>query len=558
MSEPWAAEPPSPEAVHEAAVDLLVRHGVLTRSGRALVDGSGVVHRVVGRLAREGTQSRRVGLGTARPTTPAFVVLFGRGLGEVIVVRHFDLDALGAIAKHDSYGRWWFRLTKGIDDVPGVTRVSLDAALSRSAVAPPSVASARLGTARWTEASLLRDIADAAGLAIAGPVTVRTADRLITQLVLARGGSLPDLPGQGERVTWLLGPASDPAGDVAPDGRATTAGLRQLRRVVRGEPYAFIVNVADNEASREYEDVLGESFGFDSQVSGSRALIEAGAGSRLLFYGTRNARAVPRMAFFADGAVERIELLREEAGKAVYRAAVSGFRWFPRDVRPGDVPIDWNHQHGIAEITFGTYVDVARRATGTAPEADPLARAHGRSRRPARARALPRVDAPVPGSLSIHVPDELPDPTATSDPLTVPAPVAASDGSEPPDQARTPREREHDAIAEGRAIHIARELLERDGWTFVADRQRDRVGYDLEFSKGERPLHVEVKGIQGARLRFGMTGREWRRASEDPDFVVLAVTDVLGPRPAPILVTRDRLSRATAVVTQLRVDLTTG
>ena len=122
-------------------------------------------------------------------------------------------------------------------------------------------------------------------------------------------------------------------------------------------------------------------------------------------------------------------------------------------------------------------------------------------------------------------------------------------------RSRSPLERQEDKVVEGRAVHVACVLLERDGWRRVADRQRDGAGYDFEYRKGNRSLHVEVKGSRGNKLRFNMTGKEWRRAAEDPDFVVVAATRALDDAPIPHLLMRDRLATAQSRLVEVRILL---
>ncbi|MEU8467200.1 DUF3883 domain-containing protein [Streptomyces sp. NPDC029006] len=45
-------------------------------------------------------------------------------------------------------------------------------------------------------------------------------------------------------------------------------------------------------------------------------------------------------------------------------------------------------------------------------------------------------------------------------------------------------------------------------------------------------MHLEVKGISGATLRFVLTANEYRTAAADSAWRLVAVTDALGTRPA--------------------------
>src|SRR5690606_10607847 len=104
-------------------------------------------------------------------------------------------------------------------------------------------------------------------------------------------------------------------------------------------------------------------------------------------------------------------------------------------------------------------------------------------------------------------------------------------------KSRNPRS---DKLAELRAVELTVEALRNSGWSVEKDRQSDGVGYDISFSDGVQTLHVEIKGIQGSRLAFNVTPKEYWRAENDERWVVVAVTSVLSPRDFRLhLITRD-------------------
>jgi hypothetical protein len=81
------------------------------------------------------------------------------------------------------------------------------------------------------------------------------------------------------------------------------------------------------------------------------------------------------------------------------------------------------------------------------------------------------------------------------------------------------------------------------------------VGYDLRFEKAARTLKVEVKGVQGAKLHFNLTPKEFWRAETDPAWVLIAVTSVLSPKAYRLnLVSRDQVVMADRVVVGYRVN----
>ncbi len=78
----------------------------------------------------------------------------------------------------------------------------------------------------------------------------------------------------------------------------------------------------------------------------------------------------------------------------------------------------------------------------------------------------------------------------------------------------------------------------------------------LEITNGTQTLHVEVKGVQGSRLAFNLTPKEYWRAETDPEWVVVAVTSVLSPTNYRLnLVTRDTIVTADRVITGFRLTL---
>ena len=65
----------------------------------------------------------------------------------------------------------------------------------------------------------------------------------------------------------------------------------------------------------------------------------------------------------------------------------------------------------------------------------------------------------------------------------------------------------------------------------MVSREKEKIGYDLEATKGRTQLHVEVKGIAGEGVQFPVTAGEVRRAESDPAFRLFAVTEVLTREP---------------------------
>ncbi len=160
----------------------------------------------------------------------------------------------------------------------------------------------------------------------------------------------------------------------------------------------------------------------------------------------------------------------------------------------------------------------------------------------------------------VMVPTALPAGLLDPAPLTVPLYHEGADGvlvsAEPSLLPPRSRVRERDRLAEKRAVQLATQGLEADGWVLTRDCQKDGVGYDLEFHKHGRRLKVEVKGVQASQLAFNLTPKEFWRATTDEEWVLVVVTSVLAPRqPKVHLVSRDQVVAGQRVVKSYRVRL---
>ena len=88
------------------------------------------------------------------------------------------------------------------------------------------------------------------------------------------------------------------------------------------------------------------------------------------------------------------------------------------------------------------------------------------------------------------------------------------------------RTAEQNAQIEKAAIKAVRTRLVSEGWV-VRSVEVEKVGYDLECTRGEICLHVEVKGIRATGVSFMLTARERKCAAADPNFELFAVTRAL-------------------------------
>lgn len=89
---------------------------------------------------------------------------------------------------------------------------------------------------------------------------------------------------------------------------------------------------------------------------------------------------------------------------------------------------------------------------------------------------------------------------------------------------------ETNSKVEKAAITAVTEWYKDDG-RVVQSVERDKCGYDLLCKRTIEEKHVEVKGIKGEMVAFIITAGEARRAQNDDDFVLCAVTLALSHYP---------------------------
>lgn len=191
--------------------------------------------------------------------------------------------------------------------------------------------------------------------------TVRS--ELLDRIGAAVDVSVSNLPSsyrKFERLVTHFGGNYDPVSDSSehsPDGGGTISahGWRKLAKFSGSAEYFFILNHAKSAVSEKYSDLLGESYGFNQNVTGRRGILEAGVGSRVVFYNTSNSAEKPQQAFIGTARVRAIEF----PGDGQYVLKFDEFIRFSRPVMKSEVQIDeshrWNTQHAIVEITADTY-----------------------------------------------------------------------------------------------------------------------------------------------------------------------------------------------------------
>jgi hypothetical protein len=322
----------------------------------------------------------------------------------------------------------------------------------------------------------------------------------------------------------------DPVMDVvrAEDG-TTSLHESYWRRIVSrmtGQPWAFILNYADNHAAERHEDVHGVSYGFDDAVTTWKGIVAAGPGSAVVFYNTSNAPSHP-MTFSGIARVREIEERpRSSDGKRVWRAHLEDFQELsPVSGNAIAIPRR-NVQHGIQAISWTSYKEIVSLGNVNLPVDSPVL--------PLNRESTDRPPNDIDKLLIATKGPELVFPAFHEDAIVEQPPSEYVGSLDLENSVRTiestRNSRRLDKLTETRAIEIVVSYMASQGWTLRHDRQRDGVGYDLEFQQEERVLCVEVKGIRGSELTFNMTAKEWHRCVHLPNFLLIAVTRVLDKR----------------------------
>lgn len=399
---------------------------------------------------------------------------------------------------------------------------------------------------RRTKDELAQEVADHLGLP--APIVSNGATVVSTFLDdVHRALSLGPTSGKDayrkvEAVFEGLGLTYDPHWDSSEHSETggstvTARAYSRMLSALTGEPRCFLVPADLREGSELH---------FTNALKDHSTLHEAGPGAALVLY-ERHESQIVAMATAVLGDVT--PGWRSERWIAGLEALVVLAE--PVEVRVSP-PV--GEANAAIEIKWSDLEAIARHAGSD--RIVPVEAVNDPGGAEAAWRVLDDFDIPV---LDVSVPTA---PDATASLPEIKAPVYGSDKpSEPqePQQSfhgRTASGRASDRVAELRAVRIVTASLEATGWEMTRDRQQDGCGYDLEFSRDDRTIHVEVKGIQGPDLRFNLTPKERWRCQTDDDWLVLAVTSVLSPREPRIhAVTREQLKDATWTVTGYRVIL---
>lgn len=364
-----------------------------------------------------------------------------------------------------------------------------------------------------------------------------------------------------ELVMDQLGLTYDPYWDTsesAPSGggTVTTRAYSRICSAITGVPRCFILNVNDAPIGSRWESNHQDLYRYDKNVSGRKPFTDAGPGARIVYYSTHKATVSPKH-FVASATVDYIE----PGWIGPWTALLSNYEEFVTPVSVDAVEIrNWNRRISLTEISFETYSAIVAQGQSGTPTRPALKR--GPLPDPGGEVTLARLleDFPADGiALEVEIPDRLPQTTpATGQTLTATYITEGARLTNPSRRGRPSGSRNdrRNKLAERRAIDFVWRSLEVAGWTCTRDCQADGIGYDLEFQRSARSLHVEVKGIQGSVLDFNLTPKEYWRAEHDQEWLLIAVTSVLSPTNAALhVITRDRIVAADRMVTGFRLSL---
>lgn len=271
---------------------------------------------------------------------------------------------------------------------------------------------------------------------------------------------------------WII--ASTKGGAVTIRRLSAAAG----DRVASQRLHVFFCGAPSENNDYAYLTDLAEEGGTDAWAS----LKEARAGDRVLFYTVQE-----RRAFMASGWIHRSAKPTGDPDDYAYRSVIGSIRLLtqpvPRSVIRQEFP-SWGWPRYTRNIT-------------TVP-----------------AKIADRLWAFVHQTGGIEAP---PAPQSKSKPAS--SKRGGGFGNS-----------ENNALVEAAAVAAAKRHLRKQGYK-VHSREREKIGYDLDATKGTKQLHVEVKGISGQECCFIITQNEVATARIDPFFRLLVVTCARSPRP---------------------------
>lgn len=427
------------------------------------------------------------------------------------------------------------------------------------------------------KADLVREIADQ--LKIDTPRGARGAsvdEQFLDTVHLALTGD-PARGGNAYRnveiVLSSLGLTYDPYWDTneATEGSVgDSVTIRAYSRIlarIKDQPRCFILNTTDAPVGTRWEDTAdkGRLYRYDGTVTGRRPFNEAGPGSRVIYYSTSKSSNHP-MHFVSCAEAAHILPGWTLPRDGSWVATLEGYREFPRPVPREQVTIaKLNNQHAISEISWDTYKKIL--FAGGIGSDEPVATPAGLESDPGAdlvaQRILQDLDVTWDVRTTIEIPAIVNLAHLSESSLITPNYTIGDDDTlvqvdseiELGHSRRTESDRARDHAAEIRAISIATLALSNDGWTLLRDQQAHGTGYDLLFGNGDQRVKLEVKGIIGKRLQFNLTPKELWIAENDPEFLLIAVTQVLSPAFKIHTMRADRLLKARRSATGYRISL---
>ncbi len=145
----------------------------------------------------------------------------------------------------------------------------------------------------------------------------------------------------------------------SPTGGGTISGhgWRKLSRASGARNFAFILNFAEASVSEKYADDFGKTYGFNNSVGGRVPLLEAGAGSKVIFYNTVNSKIEPRKSFIGTAEISKVHRLENEE----FRLEFINVKKFSNPIHREEVEIvGWNNQNAISEISFEGFTEMEK------------------------------------------------------------------------------------------------------------------------------------------------------------------------------------------------------
>jgi hypothetical protein len=335
-----------------------------------------------------------------------------------------------------------------------------------------------------------------------------------------------DIAVLAEAVCISMDLSFDPSRDLLLQGQ-NNSGLSEIfwRKIVsrlKNEPWVFICNYAENEASAVHNDVFGITYGFHENVTTWRGLVASGPGTFIIFYNTSNAPH-SKMSYSSFARIKSIEEAKDldGEGRRHWKAKLSDFHKLS-PVPKSKLEIDGrNQQHGIQAVTFDTFRQIIELGGGGQYLIDDEI---SREEIPS-----PDISIDLEGVLG-HGPllsDVLPNPQIVT-PREIDNVMSEKDFlTDRAISSSRKSSKNLDKQTETQAVNIALAYLSNQGWELLHDNQLDGVGYDFEFTKNGESLLIEIKGIRGTKLEFNMTAREFFVCSTKQNFRLIAVTSVL-------------------------------